>query len=143
MMFLTDPADFEADWVQLSGSTFFAPGKKDTISVDWQIISNKPWILTILEIWPDSAGIDTAEFNLPYCKTNDKIQLLWYGHFMDTLNLNGYLTVENGTDLLRKLTAKYVEMPMPFEVTSLLANVEYRTTIVYQDTLGSRKNEQE
>ena len=76
---------------------------------------------------------------MPLRQSRDKVRYLWYGHFQDSLKLKGWLTVENDASIIRKLTTRYLEMPVPIEATSLLANVEYRTTIICQDTLSLNK----
>ncbi len=132
------PMQFEADWMEVLGSTIVMKGIMDTVYINWEICSNRPWIQTTLQIWPDSAEIVDPAIDPPYYLDNDALKLHWDGHYRDTLKVEGKFLIERGTKFIRKISSKYLEMPVAVEVTSQLANIEYRTTIQYQDTIYTR-----
>ncbi len=129
---------YEANWLEVQGSTIAQQGLMDTVEFSYEIHSTRPWIQATLEFWPDTADIVNPESDLPYFLDRNRIKFYWYGHYRDTLGVNGKFVIEHGAKIIRKVTAKYLEMPVSINITSQLANIEYRTAIQYQDTLYFR-----
>jgi len=130
------PIQFEADWMEVLGSTVIMKGIMDTVYINWEIYSNRPWIQTTLHIWPDSAEIVDPAIDLPYYLDNDALKLYWYGHYRDTLMVEGKFLIGRGTKIIRKISSRYLEMPVDIDLKSQLANINYRTTVQYQDTIS-------
>ncbi|MCK5078109.1 MAG: M28 family peptidase, partial [Calditrichia bacterium] len=133
------PGTFELNWLDIMGTTVVEEGEMDTISIAWAIHSSHPWIRTTLRIWPDTSVIINPESELPFNHDNEILKYDWYENYSDTLEITGKFAIEPGAKLIRKVTARYNEMPVPIKVSSQLANVQYRTTIVYQDTISTSK----
>jgi len=132
------PGKFEADWLDIHGNTAVHKGELDTINFDWPLISSRPWLSCRLSIWTDSSKVSKPLSNLPFFQEDNLLKYYWFGNFSDTLKINGTFLVQPGARVIRKVTAKYAEMPLRIDVSSEIANVEYRTTVVYQDTIAAR-----
>ena len=130
------PVEYEADWIEVLGSTIAVKGKMDTVYVNWQVNSNRPWIQTTLQIWPDSAGISDLEITPPYYSDGNRMKFFWYGHYSDTLRIEGKFLVERGVNIIRNISSKYLDLPVDMNLTSQLANIRYQTTVQYQDTIS-------
>jgi hypothetical protein len=131
------PGKFEAEWLDLNGYTKTVEGKLDTIIFNWAVISSRPWLKTRMTIRPDTSGIEEPESNLPFYHDENLLKYFWFGNYSDTLKVSGRFAVQPGAAVIRRVTARYADMPVEIDISSNLANVEYRTSIVYQDTLSS------
>lgn len=129
---------FEANWVEVKGEEFVNHGEKDSLTINWNITSTRPWYVVIFEIKPDTAEITEAESSLNFSLNKERLSFRWYADPPETLNVAVNFKIEPGAKLIRKVTAVFPEMPIPIEVTSDLANVRFRTTVVWEDTLGSK-----
>ncbi|MFZ5517979.1 MAG: M28 family peptidase [Candidatus Zhuqueibacterota bacterium] len=129
-------ARFDADWVRVDGGQRVTHGEKDSLAIDWRITSRRPWYLVTLEIRPDTASITGAASALNFNLKEKELTFRWFAEPPETLNVAATFQIEPGASLIRKVTAVYPAMPLPIDVTSDLANVRYRTTVVWQDTLG-------
>ena len=126
---------FIADWIYINGDESVKLGEKDSLAINWQIISVRPWYVALLELKVDSSGITDAHSPLHFKKNKCRLLFRWYADPPETLHLAANFNIEPGAKLIRKVTASYSEMPIPIEVTSELANIRYRTKVVYLDTL--------
>jgi hypothetical protein len=130
------PVNYEANWIKVVGNTTVKRGDMDTVQINWEIYSQRPWFQTYLEIRPDTAGITDPESELSYFLDKNALKFFWYGHYRDTLKVDSRFAIEKGAKIIRKVRSKYLEMPVKIDVTSQLANIEYRTTVQYQDTIS-------
>jgi hypothetical protein len=128
---------FTADWISLNATHTITDSTADTlhVNVNWQLDSIRPWYSVYFQL-----RVDTLEFNhvasdLNFYHKKDRVTFSWMAE--PPLNLNGSanFSMVKGAKLIRKVTGYYPEMPVAIKVTSDLANIRYRTKVVYQDTL--------
>ena len=129
------PLSFTADWIRVSGTNSVLTGEKDTVVVNWQLSSKRLWYRTSVEIQVDTLEIGDISTNLAFRHQKDKLKFSWFAEPPDTLQVTARFTIHPGAKLIREITAVFPEMPIPIEVTAELANVRYRTTVTYHDTL--------
>jgi hypothetical protein len=130
------PISFKANWLKVQGEETVKEGEKDTLDIDWQLISDQNWMNVTFILEVDSTQIYEVKSDLSFIHEHNQITFPWTGNLPDTLHVAATLTVEPETKLIRVLTANYTEMPIPIQVISDLADVTYRTTVTYKDTLG-------
>ena len=131
---ITQP--FTADWLAISGAETVSSGEQNTIHFTWLIRNDKSAEWTTLEIRPDTASISDAQSDLPFFEDERLIKFYWEGEFPDTLMVSGRLAIAPGAKLIRKLRSRYNVLPLELHLTSQLADINYRTTVEYQDTLS-------
>ena len=129
-------ADFQAEWFMVAGGEDIVQGEKDTLSLDWQITSERPWYRVSMNLTSDSLAIAHFESDLKFNHKEDCVRITWFADPPDALDVNARLVLEPGAELIRKITATYPEMPVPITVTSDMTNIRYRTTVVRVDTLA-------
>jgi hypothetical protein len=129
------PLVFKADWMKLSGAGSVSPGQRDTIMVNWQLVSARPWYRTTLKIEVDTLEISDVTSEAKYRQRKKSLTFNWYAEPPETLRVAARFTIPPGAKLFREVTAVYREMPIPVKVTAALADVKYRTTVTYRDTL--------
>ena len=129
------PITFTADWINLSGSETVAHGDKDTVNVDWLICSDHPWYRITLTVQVDTLDIYDVHSDLNFNHRKDKVIFYWYTEQSESLQVAARFTVEPGAMLIRRVSTRYYEMPVPIDVSCELANVRYRTTVMQTDTL--------
>ena len=135
------PLEFTADWIGLSGYESINQVLMDTVQVDsikynWSICSDEPYMRITFTIQTDTANIINPKSDLPFTHNEKSIQYVWYGFMGDTLNVTGNFKAEPGAKIIRKISARYVGLPVDLKVESQLASVRYRTTVQYSDTLS-------
>ncbi len=129
------PISFQANWFKVTGSETLASGEQDTLNVNWLLTTNKPWYKTVVKLQTDSLGITEILSEQGFVHKNGQAAFTWSAEPADTLQLQARLILPSGTKLIREVTATYLDMPMPIDVTAELADVSYRTTVVAKDTL--------
>ena len=112
-----------------------ARGEKDTVNINWLLTSNHPWYRTILKIQVDTLEISDVHSDLIFNHQKDWLTFTWYADPPDTLPVATRFTMHPGAKLRREVSATFPEMPMPINVTAELADVRYRTTVTYRDTV--------
>lgn len=127
--------DFEAGWLKIIGEENITKGEKDTININWQLVSDFSPHTVTLGIKVDSAEIIDVKSDLSYVHQEDRLLFSWYGDLPETLGVNMVIIVEPGAKLIRNLTGGYTKMPVNIKVISDLADVRYRTKVTIQDTL--------
>lgn len=129
------PLKFKADWLKVSGEQVVSGGEMDTVSINWQLISERSWYRTSLKLSLDSLKFDSVESSLSYEKSEKEILFRWTADPPDTLRISAKLIIPPGRKLIRRVKGIYPEIPLPVTVTAEYADVEYRTTVTYLDTL--------
>ncbi|MCI0691145.1 M28 family metallopeptidase [candidate division KSB1 bacterium] len=129
------PLRFEADWLKFSGVDSLAPGERDTVFANWQIVSSRPWFQVSLKLQVDTLEIQDIQTRLKYKHNSSDLTFSWYAEPPETLQVAARFTISKGAKVIRKIEAQYPEMPVPVRVTAALADVVYRTKVTYQDTL--------
>ncbi|MFQ5864203.1 MAG: M28 family peptidase [bacterium] len=129
------PIPFTADWITLFGNETVLSGEKDTLSVGWQLTSQRPWYETSVKIQVDTLDIVHVKSDMKSNPETDEIRYIWYGNPAETLHITATFLLPPGARLIREITAVYPEMPIPLEVTAEFGDVRYRTTVTYRDTL--------
>lgn len=129
------PLQFEADWLKFSGVDSLAQGERDTVIVDWQLVSSKPWFQVSLKLQVDTLQIQDIQTCFKYKHRRDELTFSWYAEPPEILQVVARFTISKGAKVTRKIEAEYAEMPIPIRVTAAFADVIYRTKVTYQDTL--------
>jgi len=128
---------FKADWATLSGTESILSGKRDTVVVNWQLASARPWYRVSLNLRADTLNISDVTANVRYRLHDERgLTFAWYYEPPDTLNISARFTTHAGANLIREMIAIYPDMPVPVNVTAELADVMYRTTVTWRDTLA-------
>jgi len=126
---------FKADWINVTGDELALGGEQDTVKVDWLLSSSRPWFRATLSIQADSLEINDVVSRHAFNRRNNEVSFTWRGLPADTIRVTAEFIVTPGAKLIRTVTGRYTEMPVPIEVNAELGDVAYRTTVVYQDTL--------
>lgn len=129
------PLQFEADWLKFSGVESVAQGERDTVIVDWQLASLRPWFQVSLKLQVDTLQIQDIQTPLKYKHKSNDLTFSWYAEPPETLQVAARFTIAKGAKVTRQIEAQYPETPIPIRVTAALADVIYRTKVTYQDTL--------
>jgi len=129
------PITFQADWFELTGSDAVQHGEQDTVMINWQLISSRPWFQTSLTVQVDTLKIGQVSSPLKYKLSGNKLTFAWYCEPAETLNVKASFTIKPGAKIMRTVKAIYPEIPFPLHVTAELADVVYQTTVTYRDTL--------
>jgi len=129
------PVRFNADWITMDGKTNVKKGDEDSLQIDWLIRTSRPWFTVTLSVHADTARIENVTSDLRF--THDKADLSfdWRADPPESLRVSARFTVHPGAKLIRKVTATYLQPPVPLNVTAADASVSYRTKVVYSDTL--------
>ncbi|HEX9971104.1 MAG TPA: hypothetical protein VGD14_03450, partial [bacterium] len=126
---------FSADWIDISGTETITGSEKDTVSIDWVMTSSQPWYRASLRIAVDTLEISDVTSDLAFTHNEERVTFSWFADPPETLHVTAKFVMEPGAKIIRKVTGIYPVMPMPIAVTSDLADVRYRTEVVYSDTL--------
>lgn len=128
---------FTANWISINGAESIIYIADDTLKVEvnWQLHSCVPWYRVFFQIRADTLEFKNVESDLNFYSTKNRISFSWLADPPDNLNVKACFSMIKGSKIIRKITANYVEMPIPIEVKSELADIRYRTKVVYQDTL--------
>ena len=129
------PMNFQAAWFKLSGSDSVQQGSQDTVMINWQLISSRPWFQTSLTVEVDTLSIEQVSSPLQYKLNGSKLTFSWYCEPAETLNVKASFTISSGAKIRRIVKAIYPETPFPLHVTAELADVVYQTTVTYRDTV--------
>ena len=129
------PLSFAADWLFLNGNEIITSGERDTLQVDWIINSTKPMLYTSFTMRVDTADIGDMSTDLNYSHSNGRVTFTWNADPPEKINVSFTFTKNHKAKIIRNITARYAEMPLPISVTSDLAYVRYQTTVVHSDTL--------
>jgi hypothetical protein len=130
------PETFSANWISINGTeTVKKNGEKDTVSIDWVMTSSQPWYRTWLSIEIDTLTISDVASDLAFSHKDDRITFSWFADPPETLHIAAQFLIARGAKIVRRATGIYPVMPIPITVTSDLANIIYRTEVVYSDTL--------
>lgn len=135
------PVSFTADWLGIKGTTQVDSGARDTLTIDWQLVTQKPWYRVILELKPDTLAIADVVSDLVRDLDEERLQFIWHAEPPQSIPLRARLTVHHGASIIRKVTAIYPDLPIAMHVSSELASVRYQTTVVYQDTVRFEHSE--
>ncbi len=130
---------FAADWIDMTGSETRMTGEKDTVQVDWNLISTRPWYRVELNVKVDTLEIDSVASELVFRLNKKNVSFSWYANPPETLNVSARLITHPGVQIIRSLKATYTELPVPVEVDAKLGNVSYRTEVSLTDTLKIEK----
>lgn len=136
------PLIFTANWVKLSSSDSVLPGARDTVVVDWRIVSARPWYRVSMKLQADTLDISDIVTNVKYRHRKSDLTFTWYADPPDTLQMTGRFSIHPDAKLSREITAVYADRPMPIQVTAENADVLYRTTVTLRDTLKFTKSPQ-
>ena len=129
------PQTFSADWIKITGTESIMNGEKDTVNFDWVMTSSQPWYHASLRIEADTLDISNVISDLIFKHKDNRVTFSWFADPPETLNVSAKFVVETGAKIIRKVTGIYPDMPIPITVTSDLADIRYRTEVVYSDTL--------
>jgi hypothetical protein len=130
------PVAVTADWAKLSGSESVSPGARDTASVNYQLTSSRQWYRANLQLSADTLEIADVTANVKYRLNKNGLLFSWYYEPPESLRVEAKFTIPSGAKLIRQMNAVYTEPPVPMQVTAELAEVIYRTTVTYRDTLA-------
>ncbi|MBN2093682.1 M28 family peptidase [candidate division KSB1 bacterium] len=130
---------FAADWIDMTGSETRNSGEKDTVQVDWKLISTRPWHRVDFNVKVDTLEIDSVASDLAFRHNKKNVSFSWYADPPETLNVSARLITPPGAQIIRKLKATYIELPVPVEVNAKSGNVSYRTEVTLTDTLKTEK----
>lgn len=130
------PVTVTAEWAELSGTGSVLPGARDTVVVNYQLTSSRPWYRANLQISADTLQISDVIANVKYRLNKSGLLFNWYYEPPESLRVEARFTIPSGAKLIRQMNAVYPEPPIPMQVTAELADVIYRTTVVYRDTLA-------
>lgn len=130
---------FTADWIDIIGQENRISGEKDTVQVEWKLISTLPWHRVDFNIKVDTLEIDSVASDLVFRHKKNNLSFSWYADPPETLNVSACLITHPGASIIRKLKATYTELPVPVEVDAKLGNVSYRTEVTLTDTLKTEK----
>jgi len=133
---------FVADWLTLTGSEAVIDTLADTmnVQVNWSLISQRPWYLVDFQIRLDTLEFDNVQSSLNFYSDNKCINFSWAAEPAESLTVEAQFSITKGSKLIRRVEAYYPEMPIAIEVSSKLANIRYRTQVIYQDTVAVAKN---
>ena len=126
---------FTAEWIDLTGEELILRGEKDTVKVNWLITSTRPWYRTTLRIQTDSLEIIEVFSEHAFNHRKNQVSFSWIGQPSERIEFAADFIVHPGAKLMREVTGRYIGLPMRIEVDAELADVAYRTTVVYRDTL--------
>ena len=126
---------FTAEWIDLTGEELIVRGETDTVKVSWLITSTRPWYRTTLRIQTDSLEIIDVFSEHAFNHRKNKVSFSWTGQPSKRIEFAADFIVHSGAKLMREVTGRYIDLPMKIEVDAELADVAYRTTVVYRDTL--------
>lgn len=129
------PASFDLNRLTFIDSSPVKKGDRDTVSFDWKLVSNRRWLSINASVVADSGHIEKPEADVAFTVKDSLLGFAWAGGYKDTLRPKGKYLIEPGSKRIRKISAIYMDKPIAIDVKSNLANVRYRTTIVYRDTL--------
>ncbi len=129
------PLTFEANWFSVAGKDSLAAGEEDTIFVDWQFRTKRPWYRVVATIRSDTSAIDVLVDDLNYAKKGNGVRFQWVAEPPDSLAINARFIVPHGANLTREIKGIYPFTPTPVSVTSELAPVIYETEVTFKDTL--------
>lgn len=132
------PYSFTANWIDISGIETIKNGEKDTVIIDWVMESSQPWYRASLRIDVDTMEISNVTSDLAFDHDDDRITFSWFADPPETLHIAAQFVIEPGARIIRKATGTYPSIPIPITVATTLAEVLYRTEVVYADTLPGR-----
>ena len=129
------PISFKADWFKLTDLDSTSNGRQDSVKINWQIISTRPWYKVSLVLRADTLAISDIKTALRYRHQKNALTFAWFAEPPETLAVVTGFTIHPHAKLIREITAIYPETPLPVKVTAEFADVIYRTTVTYRDTL--------
>ena len=130
------PLAFSANWMDVSGETSRDLNDSNTVNIDWRLTTARPWEQVQVTLAADTLAL--AELTSPWIFSNQKGRAVftWTAEPPDSLRLSAKFKLPEQARLICKVTATYVDVPVPVEVKARYADVIYRTEVVWQDTLG-------
>ncbi len=129
------PLQFTANWVKLEGGYQRHSGERDTLVVDWRLISMQPWYSVQLSIRCDTLKIADVSSPLRFHHRDGVLSFNWRCNPSDTLAVRAMFTIHRRARLIRKVVATYQHLPLTLNVTATHANLYYHTKVIYSDTL--------
>jgi hypothetical protein len=129
------PIPFQADWFKLADTDLVSEDRQDSMKVDWQVISTRPWHRVSLVLRADTLKISDIETDLKFRHNKNALMFTWFADPPETLHVAADFSIHPHAKLIRELTAVYPETPVPVTVTAEFADVSYLTTVTYRDTL--------
>ncbi len=127
--------NFSANWIDINGTEMIISGEKDTVRIDWLMASSQPWYRVALSIQVDTLEISHVTSALAFSHNDDQIKFSWFADPPETLQIAAQFVIDPRARIIRKVTGIYPVMPIPFTLSSDLANIIYRTEVLYSDTL--------
>ncbi len=129
------PLDFTADWFDVSGNETWHRGEKDTVTLDWMIVSEKPLRQVRMSLSVDTLGIDTAWSDLGFSLGKKSMELTWRWEPPREIPCRITLVKDPGSLLIRRVRAYYTGLPLPLTVEAPLADIIRTTVVTRTDTL--------
>lgn len=129
------PINFSTDWVKISSTDSVWHGERDTVEVNWQFATTRPWHQVSLKIKVDTLDISGIVSDTKYRHDKDSLTFAWRYDPPETLRVGARFVIYSGARVIREMTAVYPEPPLPLQVRAKLADVIYRTRATYRDTL--------
>ncbi len=129
------PVAFCAGWMQIAGTTMRDSVDTNRVIIAWQLTTLKPWERVRVTLQTDTLSF--TEVSSPWIFTHQKgtITFDWGAEPADTLQLTAQFQLPKPARLIRKITATYVELPVPITVEAKYADVVYRTEVTWRDTV--------
>lgn len=127
--------EFQANWFDIDGDVLVTYGERDSVHINWQIISQRPWYGLQLEIESDTLDISDIQTDHVYKHKNSRLEFEWYAEPADTVKLDVNFTLPPNTGFIYQIIGTYTEMPIQIKVNSPLADIKYRTKVTFNDTL--------
>ncbi|MBN2356382.1 M28 family peptidase [candidate division KSB1 bacterium] len=129
------PLNFCADWLKIAGYQTIRAGERDTVEIDWQLITLRPWYSVTLSLRADTLAIGNVYSNLRFLHKNRSLSFRWRCYPSDTLMVKARFDVHPGARLVRSITANYAMLPLALKVTAPHANVYQQTRVTARDTV--------
>lgn len=126
---------FTADWISVHGDETIKRGERDTLSIDWTIASERPWHNVSLTIEVDTLELEDVHSSLKFRHDRDRLRFSWSADPPEALAVEAGFTVEPGARLIRRISARYADLPIRMDIVSEKADIIFRTTVVHEDTL--------
>jgi len=130
------PLSFQADWFTLAGADSILYGRQNKVQTAWRVISERPWYRVALVLRADTLKISNIKTALKYAHNKNALTFTWFADPPETLQIAADFSIHPEAKLIRQVTAVYPETPIPVNVTAEFADVVYRTTVTYRDTLA-------
>ena len=130
------PLSFQADWFTFAGADSISYSQQNQVKTAWRMISERQWYRVSLVLRADTLQISNIKTALKYEHNKNALTFTWFADPPETLQVAADFSIHPEAKLIRELTAEYPETPIPVNVKAEFADVIYRTTVTYRDTLA-------